>query len=164
MAIALRRHMRHSDTCCHCQVTDEDVVMPMLSSAALDPTAMPVGAVDFGKDWLPALSDDGASVGCNNSLKGSLPGTFISADAGGLTVGEKGAKLNSNGSYIYCLRRRDKNGKQEVILRRQHHTPNSAIPVILVRKWNRSNMATPSLCQASQTNISTNRRAVKISA
>ena len=78
--------------------------------------------------------NDGASVNCNSSLDGAVSGTFVDADrdAGGLSVGDKGATLESEGLYLYCLRRRGKDGTCNVksIFRRMHYTPNCKIPVI----------------------------------
>ena len=101
-------------------------------SAAAGSMLRPPGLLLDDADYVPALSDNGASRGCGcvRTLDGAILSTFIAADAGYIAVGNNAGGLHSEGSYVYMFERYGADGSGDVVLRRMKHTPDLRVPVV----------------------------------
>ena len=94
--------------------------------------ALPPGSLTTSKNCVPALSDNGASfkTSCAKTLDGAILESYSKADAGTLSVGDEGARLESKGSYIYIYERFGSDGSGELVARRMKHTPSLHLPIV----------------------------------
>ena len=94
--------------------------------------ALPPGSLATSKNCVPALSDNGASfkTSCAKTLDGAILESYSKADAGTLSVGDEGARLESKGSYIYIYERFGSDGSGELVARRMKHTPSLHLPIV----------------------------------
>ena len=77
-----------------------------------------------------SLFDDGASVYCAVNGIGRLMDTFDASDAGDLTVGEEGATLKSNGSYLHAITQHGADGTKVNMIRKFLDTPTSICTIM----------------------------------
>ena len=77
-----------------------------------------------------AMCDDGATVSCNRSRIGAIPGTFRPS-AGALTIGAASGALVSTGTDLCAVTLVDVHGVEHDVLRRMHRTPGLVADIVL---------------------------------